>query len=191
MTLAAMTAAPPWRRLLAGLVDGAILAGARWAVRRGSPRAARGRPSDVLQLLNPTAELVSQQLGSPGQLLLGLRTVDRRTGERALVWRSLLSFGLGAGAQLLFQRVIPVETREHRRERKRVMAGAKLITERHRHDVERRQAELIALYKTSHAPNVLPAMAIMMPVGVVTGWLSRRISPTVEVLSERRRRHSP
>jgi hypothetical protein len=191
MILAAITTAPRWRRLLAGLVDGAILDGARWAARRGSPRAARGRPSKVLQLLDPAAELASQQLGSPGQLLLGLRTVDRRTGERVLVQRSLLAFWLGAGAQLLFRRVIPLETPEHRRERKRVMAEAKLITERHREDVEARQAELIALFKSSQAPNVLPAMAIVMPAGVVSGWLRHRIAPTVQILSERRRSHNP
>jgi hypothetical protein len=191
MILAAITAAPRWRRLLAGLADGAILAGATWAARRGPPWAARGRPGKALQLLNPAAELVSQQLGSPGQFLLGLRTVDRRTGERVLVWRSLLAFGLGAGVQMLGRRVFPVETPEHRRERERVTAETELISERHRQDVEARQAELIALFKSSQAPNVLPAMAIMMPAGVVSGWLQRRIAPTVQILSERRRSHSP
>ena len=88
--------APPWRRMLAGGVDAAIVGGAVWFSRRQSP-GAHERASRWAPLFGPTSELVREQIGSPGQRLLGLRTVDRRTGRRLELWRTLVLVGVSVG----------------------------------------------------------------------------------------------
>jgi hypothetical protein len=95
-------AAPRLRRVLAALVDMALTAAVVWMLRA---RAAADERTRWLSVLPP--ELIREQLGSPGRRMLGLRTVDRRTGRRVALWRSLALVGARMGGQLLARRIAP------------------------------------------------------------------------------------
>jgi hypothetical protein len=84
MTNAEISPAPPWRRALAAIADIAIVGGVAWLWRRRAGSAAGVGRTRWAPLLRPSGEMVREQLGSPGQHLLGVRTVDRRTGRRRL-----------------------------------------------------------------------------------------------------------
>jgi hypothetical protein len=140
----------------------------------------------TLRLLEPPASaLLRQQFGSPGQRLLGLRTVDRRTGQRMGPLRSLSMFGVGVGGVLATRRFIPLETPEHVRERGRMKAEMKAIAQRHPHDPETRRQELLALFGRTEVPSAGPMLAASVGVGLVNALLRRRIAPTVEISAER------
>jgi hypothetical protein len=103
--------APRWRGTLAVLADTALAGAAVWGL--------QGRRANVrtgMRLLGPSSEIVRQQLGSPGQRLLGVRTVDARTGARVALWRSLAGLGAGVGVQLLLTRLQPASPTDEQRE---------------------------------------------------------------------------
>jgi len=189
MSAASVSAAPLWRRLLAGLADAGIglvvtrAARSRLGTGRSAPR--------LLRLLGPGSELVRQQLGSPGQRLLGVSTIDRRTGQRVAAWRSLVLFALAVGEWLVTTRLLPRETPHHARERARVMAEAEAIARRHPGDVEARHGELMALFRRTEVPSVGPAIAASLAFGAVNALLRRRFAPTVEISAEPVWPHSP
>ena len=103
--------APQWRILLAGRVDVAIAGALGRAIQA---RVGRRALRPVATLRSPMEELVREQIGSPGQLLLGVRTVDRRTGSRLALRRSLVVFASASGRSLLRGRLLPGGS-EHRR----------------------------------------------------------------------------
>jgi hypothetical protein len=95
--------APRWRRVLAALVDMALTAAIVWMLRaRAGAGAAANERMRWLSVLPP--ELIREQLGSPGQRMLQVRTVDRRTGRRVALWRSLVLVGARMGGHLLARR---------------------------------------------------------------------------------------
>jgi uncharacterized RDD family membrane protein YckC len=113
-----VTPAPGWRRTLAGLIDVAIAGSVAWRLRPRVGSATVSRQNRSAALFGPVAELVREQLGTPGQRLLGVRTVDRRTGRRVELWRTLVLFGARIGGQLLARRLTPaVQTPEQERQR--------------------------------------------------------------------------
>jgi hypothetical protein len=185
MPTAHVTYAARWRRLLAGAIDSGI----GWLVMRAArPRLGvlGGRSSVMLRLLEPPAsELLREQFGSPGQRLLGLRTVDRRTGQRVGPLKSLSMFAVAIGGVLATRRFIPVETQEHVRERERMKAEMEAIGRRHPHDSETRQQELIALFGRTDVPSTVPMLAAGVGYGLATRLLRRRIAPTVQISAGR------
>jgi len=136
-------------------------------------------------LLAPATELVREQLRSPGQRLLALRTVDRRSGRRVRGRASLALFALASGGVFARRRFTPVDTPAHARERERVRAEADAIYRRHPDDVDARQRELSALFEGSDTPNVMVAVLPSLVAGVAGALLRRRIAPTVEISAER------
>ena len=182
--------APAWRRSGANLIDAACLGGLWWLARsrgwvRDGGRAARliAAPGDPLR----------EQLRSPGQLLLGTYTVDRRTGGRVALWRTLAVIAAGAAGREITRRLEPASGDKDARERDAFVTEMQAIMARHPQASPERAAELRALDQRQHGvvPSMLRAIAPSLAVGLLTTRLRRRLAPTVEVLARRRRDHSP
>jgi len=79
--------APGWRRALAGLIDAGVMTAIRRARRHaGGGSSQRGRQDRAFEALLGATPLW-ERIGTPGGLLMGLRTVDRRTGRPLAPWR--------------------------------------------------------------------------------------------------------
>jgi hypothetical protein len=186
MARAEISPAPGWRRTLAGLVDVAIALGMAWRRRPRVGSAAVSGQNRSAALSRPVAELVREQLGSPGQRLLGVRTVDRRTGRRVELWRTLVLFGAGVGGQLLARRLTPaLQTPEQKRQRELFMEELKALNERHPVGSRERDSEMSALMErqpgqggTTPLRTIGPSLAF----GLVNSALRRRLARTTEVL---------
>ncbi|HTA34875.1 MAG TPA: hypothetical protein VK721_15745 [Solirubrobacteraceae bacterium] len=194
MTSTEIKSAPRARRMLAGAIDAALVGGGTWLwrKRRGgeSARAARWMP--VLEL---AAESLRQQLRSPGQLLLGLRTVDRRTGRRLELWRTLVLLGAGVARGVFMRRLAPPRlTPEQERDRSGFLDELNAIQARHPDDAVAREAERRQLFERQHnqVPDILRHTAApMLAIGLLNSRLRRRLAPTTEVLAEDRESHNP
>ncbi len=177
--------APAWRRTGANLVDMAAFGGLFWLARsRGLVR----EGSVGARLAAIPVEVLREQLRSPGQRLLGTRTVDRRTGSRVALWRTLALIGSRAAGAELTRRLEPVRTPDLEREREAANAEVADIMRRHPQASPEREAELRASHaRHSHATPSVPRMvAPSLVVGVLTTRLRRRLAPTVEVLARGR-----
>jgi hypothetical protein len=184
--------APRWRQALSGVADAAIAAGVGWGVRRAG-RVPVGTSARWLRLLGPSSELVREQLGSPGQRLLGLRTVDRRTGRRVEPWRSGVLFAIGVAGQMILVRLRPpADTPEQERERERFGQELRALLERHPQGSPEFAAEREALFERcgSGLPNHLSAMPAAIALGIAVRRLRRHLAPTIETLAALRS-HSP
>jgi len=174
--------APSWRRIGANLIDMAVFGGLWWFarqqgwVREGTVRA---------RLMAVPGELLREQLRSPGQRVLGTITVDRRTGRRLALWRTLALVAARAAAAELTRRLEPLHTPELEREREAANTELAEIMRRHPQASPEREAELQAAYaRHSHATPSLPrAVAPSLVTGLVTTRLRRRLAPTIEVLA--------
>jgi hypothetical protein len=129
--------------------------------------------------------VLREQLRSPGQRLLGTQTVDRRTGRRLALWRTLVVVGSRAAGAEVTRRLQPVRTPELDREREAAGAEIAEIMRRHPQASPAREAELQAAH-TRHrhtAPSLPRAVAPSLVVGLLTARLHRRLAPTAEVLA--------
>jgi hypothetical protein len=188
--------APRVRRMLAGALDAALVAGGTWLWRRRqagggeNPRAARWTA-----VLEPATQSVREQLRSPGQLLLGLRTVDRRTGRRLELWRTLVLLGVGVARPILMRHLSPLQlTPEQERDRSGFLDELNAIQERHPDDESAREAERQRLFARQHnqLPDILRRTAVpALALGLLNSRLRRRLAPTTEVLAEAREDHNP
>jgi hypothetical protein len=188
------TRAPGWRRGAATLVDVAVL-GALWrlAERNNWLREARR----MGRLVAVPGDLLREQVRSPGQRLLGLRTVDRRTGRRVALWRTLLIAGQGIAGQELARRLRPeLGSAERERQREAFTTEMQAIMQRHPEASPEREAERRALFERYPpggfgSPELLRAIGPALAVGLVNRRLRRHLAPTVEVLDRARGPHSP
>jgi hypothetical protein len=158
------------RTLAAGAVDAAIAAGVVRAVGSRSASLARG--------VAISAEIVREQVRSPGQRLLGLRTVDRRTGARVAPWRSLLIAGAGVGGQALVGRLAPKSDP--------VLEGGDYLREadelhRLHADDEQARRQALASFHQQHQVPVARVVLPMVAVGLLNIGLRRRLAPTRQV----------
>ena len=109
--------APRWRETGAGARrHGARSAALSWLARRRDSSAWTARSRGCSRW---PEEVLREQLRTPGQLLLGTRTVDRRTGARVALWRTLVLpasqlRGQGADGRLVVRE--PVRSRSATRE---------------------------------------------------------------------------
>jgi hypothetical protein len=180
--------------MLAGALDAALMGGAAWLWRQRpqseSERARRWTPPAEL-----AADAFRQQLRSPGQLLFGLRTVDRRTGRRLELWRTLVVVGAGAARGMFLRRLAPTPlTPEQERVRGAFLEELNAIQVRHPDDAAAREAERQRLFARQHnsAPDILRRTAApMLAIGLLHSRLRRRVAPTTEVLAGRGEDHNP
>jgi hypothetical protein len=177
--------------VLAGLADVAIVGAVPWLWRRRAGGSAGAARTWSASLVGPLGELVREQFGSPGQRLLGLRTVDRRTGEPVELWRTVAVHGVSAAGQLLARRLTPFQTPEG----ERFVEELRATSERNPRGSPERAAELSALMERHQAPiaaNLWRRVAMLLALAIVNGLLRRRLAPTTEVPVRRRRRaHRP
>jgi hypothetical protein len=178
--------APRWRRMLAAAVDSAIVGGAVWLSRRRSTHGGIDRAAGWGRLFGPISELVRQQIGSPGQRLLGVRTVDRRTGRRPELWRTLVLLGADAGGWLLMRSVAPAPlTASQERNRLTFLDELNAIEQRHRDDPGAREAARQRLFERQPPSGVAMFARTAGPIlvsGVLKSLLRRRLTPTTDAL---------
>jgi hypothetical protein len=186
--------APAVRRMLAGSIDAAIVAGATrlWRHRQGGGNARAARSTGLFE---PALQSLRQQLRSPGQLLLGVRTVDRRTGRRLELWRTLVLLGVGVARVTLVRRLAPPKlTPEQERDRRGFLDELNAIQARHPDDEAARESERQQLFARQHnqLPDILRRTAVpALALGLLNKRLRRRLAPTTEVLAEAREPHKP
>jgi len=174
--------APTWRRTGANLFDMAFFGALFWAARsRGLAR----EGSVGARLIAIPLEVLREQLRSPGQRLLGTKTVDRRTGRRLALWRTLVVVGARAAGTEVARRLQPVQTPELDREREAAGREIADIMRRHPQASPERESELQAAYARQRriAPSLPRAIAPPLIAGLVTTRLHRRLAPTAEVLA--------
>jgi hypothetical protein len=181
---------PVWRRAGANLIDMAFT-GSVWWLARSRGWAREGAAGSRLMAI--PGNLLREQVRSPGQWLFGTLTVDRRTGRRLALWRTIAVFGSRlAGAQIT-RRLEPARTPELEREREAARAEMGEIMRRHPQATPERDAELAAAHDRHRLilPSLPRAVAPSLVVGLLTTRLSRRLAPTVEILARERSDHSP
>jgi hypothetical protein len=176
--------------MVAGLLDAALLGAVPWLVGRRAPERAAG----LMTLLGFVDRPLREQLTSPGLRLLGLRTVDRRTGRRVDLWRSLVLLAASLAGQAIARRFRPRRTPEQKREHERFIAQIREIHQRHPEGSPGRDAEMESLFEHPPAPltpNARSSVAPMLGVGLLDVTLRRRVAPTTEILAGVERPHSP
>jgi len=183
------------QRALAGLIDLAVTGlflGAWWrwrgagAARQDRPRA-RGRVGRAA-LLRVLREGIEEQLGSPGERLVGIRTVDRRTGRRVELWRTIVVALVRLGGQLAGRSLQPEPAQRDPGEEEQTRQEILAIKERFADDPEARDAALMEHYRTHRQPvhvDLARPLASILAVSIVNGRLRRRLAPTI--LVDRRR----
>jgi hypothetical protein len=174
--------APAWRRTGANLVDMALFGGLFWLARSRGLLREKSLGARVAAL---PAELLREQLRSPGQWLLGTLTVDRRTGHRLALWRTLALIGFRAAGAEITRRLEPVRDPELERERQVVGEDIGVIMRRHPQASPEREAALRDAYARHQVtlPSLPRAVAPSLVAGLLNGRLRRRLAPTVEVLA--------
>jgi hypothetical protein len=184
----ALEQAPRGRRTLAGIIDAGVWSAPMWiAVRRmraAEDGAAAGeRAARAGQAAKFGWAVLGQQLGTPGEWIAGVRTVDRRSGRRLALWRSLAAASLALAAAELTRRArdsAEVERPDaHERER-----AVREIWEKHRDDVPARNAALMDYYAEHRVATPDPARWLLLPLalGLVQSRLRKRLAPTVVVV---------
>jgi hypothetical protein len=113
--------------------------------------------------------------------------VDRRTGRRVQLWRSVVLLAVGAGGQAGLARLRPPpDTPEQERERERFVEEMRGLAERHpRGSPEFTDAQNELLRDSSHLPNHLSAMPVAVALGIVVRRLRRHLAPMIEILAGR------
>jgi hypothetical protein len=106
------SSAPRVRQTMAGLIDAGVMAlptaiyGLRAWRARGTERPA-ARPPDWMRLLAPAFAVLGEQVGTPGGWIAGVMTVDRRTGRRLALWRTLAVALAQVATRALSRRLTP------------------------------------------------------------------------------------
>jgi hypothetical protein len=187
--------APRSRRMLARAIDSIVLGGPPLAYRR-SRRPGRGASQDdpverAMNALGPLTSMVTEHLGSPGGWLMGLRTVDERTGRRLAWWRLVVVVSAQAGASALGQHLMRTGRAALASERRELDRDLQAIRDAHPDDPEAMQAQMRTYY-AEHRVQVdawrwLPPLL----VGPVVNRLLRRLAPTRVVLARVPGPHSP
>ncbi len=172
-----------WRRGAAGALDTALIGAVAWLRARGPGGAAEAtRRLRFLRLI--PAEALREQLRTPGQRLLGVRTVDRRTGERVALWRTLLLTAVAAGGQQLSRRFAMPDA-EQDAQRERFLDEVRELDMRHPPDSPGR-AEAMRAMRERHGSvsgDLLRQLGPALAASLLTSRLRRRLAPTVEVRS--------
>jgi hypothetical protein len=176
----AYTKAPAGRRFAAGLLDAGIWGGLAWALRRRD----RSGPARALNELGAVGALLEAQVPSPGKLLLGLRTVDRRTGARVAPWRTGVLVGTQVAGRLAVRRLVAPPDAEDDRRREAFAQRLPEIARVRAEDPARGDAEYRAA--AAEAPSIGPYMLRFIGPAFIAGQLNRRLqrrlAPTVTVL---------
>jgi hypothetical protein len=177
------------RQVVATLIDVALAGAVAWSLRRR----ANVRVLRWLRLL--PAEAVREQLRTPGQRLLGIATVDARTGRRVAPWRTLVLLAVAAAGHALSARVRGREDADAGRRREAVRRDLDEIARGHADDRAARQAAMQRSFSEHKPPSVYPgllrAITPALAVSTLNRRLRRRLAPTRQVRGSGSPPHSP
>jgi hypothetical protein len=180
--------APLSRRALAGLMDAALWGVPTGLALRRMRRGANGPEQGAAAARAREAtrigwSVLGEQFGTPGQWIMGLRTVDRRTGTRLALWRSLavptvkVAGGAIAGRLASADHAPPPDPRERELE-------LRAIREAHHGDEEATNAALAEHYRSHRAPPIDLKRKLYIPLalGLLHSQVRRRLAPTTVVV---------
>ncbi len=171
------------QRALAGLVDmavGGVMMGFVW--RRVAPDRGRSRSSAGFAAMAMTRAILEEQVGSPGARVAGIRTVDRRTGRRVEMWRTVLLAGVRVGAQTLSRRLQGGPQQVSEDERATSERELREIEIRFADDPDGRNRALMEHHNEHRRPvtvNIAGPVATGLAAGLLQRRLRRRLAPTV------------
>jgi hypothetical protein len=184
-----LTPAPRARQTLAGLIDAAVMAlptaiyGLRAWRARGTGRPA-ARPPGWMSMLAPASALVGEQVGTPGSWIMGVRTVDKRTGSRLALWRTLTVALVHVVTRLLGRRLAPRPEIPTEAERRQRWSEIQAIKERYADDEDALSAELMrhqAERRGDVTVNIWPPVVAGLGSTLVNRAVRRRLAPTLVV----------
>jgi hypothetical protein len=191
--------APRIRQTLAGLIDTGVMAlpaVIQWRRARRDRDVERpgARQPGWMGMLGPVARVLGEQVGTPGGWIVGVRTVDRRTGGRIALWRTLTVALVGVATRLLNRRLAPRPSLPSDEERQRRRREVEAIEQRYADDDDARNAELARHYAENRVevtvsfwPSVLAAVASAL----VNRTVRRRLAPTLVVARAPAERPAP
>jgi hypothetical protein len=181
--------APRIRQTLAGLIDAGVMAlpaviqwRRMWRARETEGPAAR--PPGWMGMLAPVAAVLGEQVGTPGGWIMGVRTVDRRTGRRLELWRTLTVALVQLATRQLSRRLTPRPSFPSDAERRQRWDEIQAIKERYADDKEARNTELMR-HHSEHSVNVTanfwPPLVAGLASALVNRTVRRRLAPTLVV----------
>jgi len=181
--------APRARKALAGLIDAAVLALPAVlylgrALRAGGADRPAARPPAWTRVLTPAVGVLGEQVGTPGSWIMGVRTVDRRTGRRLALWRTLTVALAEVATRVLSQRLTPRPSFPSDDERRQRLREVEAIKDRYADDEEARNAELMrhhAEHRVNVTVNVWPPLVAGLGSTLVNRSVRRRLAPTLVV----------
>jgi hypothetical protein len=186
-----LTPAPRGREMLAAVIDMAAIGvpyalyirqAARSAGGREGLQKLGGRPGRVL---DGARLLISEQIGSPGARIAGVRTVDSRTGRRMALWRTLvivlarvLTGELQRRAAGARAPISQADAAESAREMRSIM-------EAHADDDDARRLALAHYFDERRIDAHIGwrTLAGVVAAALVNHWLRRRLAPTTVIVS--------
>jgi|GEM_PF-1624388 hypothetical protein len=184
------TPAPRLRKALAGLIDAAVMALPTvlqmrrvWRARETKRPAAR-QPG-WMGMLAPVAAVLGEQVGTPGGWIMGVRTVDRRTGRRLELWRTLTVALVGLATRLLTRRLTPRPSLPSEAEQRERTREVQAIKERYADDEDALHAEMMRHYtenRVNVTANFWPPLVAGLASALVNRTVRRRLAPTLVVL---------
>lgn len=181
--------ASPGRRVLAGLINAAMMSLPVIRQTRRALRAARAgetaaKAQSWTQALPGVLEILAEQVGTPGGWIMRVRTVDKRTGRRLALWRSLVVALVNIGTRLLGRRLNPRPESPSQAEQRQRFDEIRAIRERYADDEDARNAELMRYYaehRVDVAVRIWPVFAAGVGPVLLNRWIRRRLAPTVVV----------
>jgi hypothetical protein len=184
---------------LAGIIDMAVIGVLYALYARSAQRSADGRALGRLaggrwnRVINCARPLLDEQIGSPGAWIVGVRTVDSRTGRRVALWRTLVVVLARAAVGALQRRAIGKRPPISEVERAELARERRAIRDTYRDDPDARNDAMMRLYekrKVEFKPTGWRILAGVVGAVLVNQGLRRRLAPTV-VVSRRSQDHSP
>jgi hypothetical protein len=183
------TPAPRVRQTLAGLIDAGVMAlpmaiywRRAWRARETERPVAR--PPGWMGMLAPAAAVLGEQVGTPGGWIVGVRTVDRRTGRRIALWRTLTVALVRVATRVLSRRLTPRPSFPPEEERQKQSREVQAIKERYANDEDALHAELMRHYAEHRAHitvNAWQPLAAGLGSTLVNRTVRRRLAPTLVV----------
>jgi hypothetical protein len=187
-----LVVAPRAPRMLAGLINAATLGLLyalywRWLRHSGrdaGPHTDAARLGRWLRLFNVVVGILGEQLGSPGGWIVGLRTVDRRTGRRVGLWRTLAVALLGAATEAGRRRLTPAMPPISESEREDLTREARAIRQRYADDSHLQQEAVNSVYEQRRIEvNLWRRLPAIVGPALINSRLRRRLAPTIVVVS--------
>jgi hypothetical protein len=183
------TPAPRARQALAGMIDAATLGAPfalyRWRIARSGEGRVKGERLDGWnRVFTAATRLADEQVGSPGSRIVGLRTVDSRTGRRVAFWRSLVVVLAEAATRELSRRAFGVRPPISEAQRAEWARQMQALEDAHPEDGDARREAIARLYEERQVHVRFTGRRMLAGIvapALINHWLRRRLAPTIVV----------